>query len=100
MTKAGVLSFIAQGRVRGTTKDVRITIGTYGVWEIDDARRRAEDYRRLFEDGSDPLALKAQQRAQQVTLGEVAREYLSRPDKLKDSTSKWISYYVDRAFAD
>lgn len=100
VTKAGVFSFIAQGRVRGTTKDVRVTIGTYGAWEIDDARRRAEDYRRLFEDGIDPLALKAQQRAQQVTLDEVAREYLSRPDKLKDSTAKWIRYYVDRAFAD
>lgn len=100
LTKAGVVSFIAQGRVRGTMKDVRVTIGTYGVWEIDEARRRAEDYRRQFEDGVDPVALKAQQLAQQVTLGEVARQYLSRPDKLKDSTAKWIKYYIDRAFAD
>lgn len=100
VTKAGVTTFIAQGRVRGTTKDVRVTIGTYGAWEIDDARRRAEDYRRLFEDGVDPRELKKQHEAEQVTLGTVAKEYLSRPDKLKPSTVKWINYYVDRAFSD
>jgi len=100
VTKAGVCSFIAQGRVRGTTKDRRLTIGTYGAWQIEDARRRAEDYRRLFEDGIDPNDLKKQYEAEQVTLGTVAREYLSRPDKLKPSTVKWINYYVDRVFAD
>ena len=103
VTKAGVFSFIAQGRVRGTTKDRRVTLGSYGSQgglTPEEARRRAEDYRRLFEDGVDPNELRRQREAEQVTLGTVAKEYLSRPDKLKPSTVKWITYYMDRAFAD
>ena len=103
VTKAGVFSFIAQGRVRGTTKDRRVTLGSYGSQgglTPEEARRRAEDYRRLFEDGVDPNELRRQHEAEQVTLGTVAKEYLSRPDKLKPSTVKWITYYMDRAFAD
>jgi len=106
VTPKGVTTFIAQGRVRGTTKDVRVTIGTYGAWLVDDARRKAEEYRRLFEDGIDPRELKKQaeeQRKQeaavQVSLGAVATEYLAI-GKLKPTTEKWISYYVEKVFAD
>ena len=52
VTKGGVFSFICQGRVRGTTKDVRLTIGTYGAWQLEDAQRKADYYRQLFEGGN------------------------------------------------
>ena len=100
VTPKGVTTFICQGRVRGTTKDVRLTIGTFGAWTVDDARRRAEDYRRLFEDGIDPRQLKKQEEAERVTLGQVATAYLSRPEKLKASTEEWTRYYVEKVFAD
>jgi integrase len=106
VTKAGVFSFIAQGRVRGTTKDVRLTIGTYGAWSLEDAQRKANYYRQLFEDGVDPRDLKREAQEQQkqdeaarVSLGTVATEYLSIGN-LKPTTVKWITYYVDKVFAD
>ena len=100
VTKAGVTTFIAQGRVAGTTKDIRVSIGTYGAWTVDDARRRAEELRHQFEDGIDPREVKKQAAAEQVTLGTVATQYLSRPDKLKPSSETWTRYYVEKVFAD
>ena len=77
----GVKTFVAQGRVRGATSDIRITIGTYGAWLIDsyddrDARRKANELRQQFEDGIDPREVRKQEAAQQVTLGTVATAYL------------------------
>lgn len=100
ITKAGVFSFVCQGRVRGTTKDVRVTIGTYGAWQLEQAAEQADIYRHLFERGIDPRELKKKHEAEQVSLGTVATDYLARPDQLKPSTVKWITYYMDRAFAD
>lgn len=102
VTKAGVFSFIAQGRVRGTTKDRRVTLGSYGSQgglTPEEARRRAEDYRRLFEDGVDPNELRRQHEAEQVTLGTVATAYLGR-DALKPSTRTWYEYYLKKVFSD
>ena len=101
----GVKTFVAQGRVRGATSDIRITIGTYGAWLIDsyddrDARRKANELRQQFEDGIDPREVRKQEAAQKVTLGTVATAYLSRPDKLKPTSEKWTRYYVEKVFAD
>jgi integrase len=96
VTPTGKAVFICQGRIAGTTTDVRLTIGTYSeALTPDKARQQADIYRHQFEQGMDPRKVKAQKRAEQVTLGDVAREYLAR-DKLKDSTSKWIGFYVDK----
>ena len=100
VTPKGVTTFIAQGRVRGTSTDARVTIGTYGAWTVDDARRRAEELRHQFEDGIDPRQVKKQEAAQQVTLGTVATQYLSRPEKLKPTSEAWTRYYVEKVFAD
>lgn len=54
VTPTGLAKFIAQGRVRGTEVDVRMTIGSYGAWTVDDARRKADEYRHQFEDESIP----------------------------------------------
>ncbi|WP_343115442.1 integrase family protein [Ostreiculturibacter nitratireducens] len=102
VTKGGVFSFICQGRVRGTTKDRRVTIGSYGVkggLTLEEAQGRADDYRKLFQDGVDPNDLKKKHEVEMVTLGAVAEEYLAIGN-LKPTTVKWINYYTDRVFAD
>ena len=100
VTKTGITTFVAQGRVRGSKTDIRVTIGTCGAWTLDDARRRAEELRHQFEDGIDPRELRKQEAAQKVTLGDVAKAYLARPEKLKPTSEKWTRYYVEKVFGD
>jgi len=100
VTPTGLSKFIAQGRVRGTTKDVRVTIGTYGAWTVDEARRRADEYRHQFEQGVDPREVEREKRAASVTLQQVLDAYVSRPGKLKDSTAKEMRRHVAKAFPD
>lgn len=109
VTPKGVISFVAQGRVKGTTTDRRTTIGTYGAWTVDDARRKAEEYRHQLEDGVDPQQAKKeaekqaeddkQAKAAQVTLGDVSNEYLAI-GRLKPKTAHWFTYYVNTTLAD
>lgn len=98
VTPTGLSKFIAQGRVRGTTKDVRVTIGTYGAWTVDEARRRADEYRHQFEQGIDPREVERERRVASVTLQHVLDAYVGRPGKLKDSTAKEMRRHVTRAF--
>jgi integrase len=99
VTKTGITTFIAQGRVKGSTTDIRVTIGTYGAWTVDDARRRAEELRHQFEDGIDPRALRKEEAAQKVTLGDVAKDYLAL-GRLRPTTAKWYEFYMNKVFAD
>jgi hypothetical protein len=99
VTPTGLSKFIAQGRVRGTTTDVRVTIGSYGAWTVDAARRKADEYRHLFERGIDPREVAREQKAMQVTLQEVSDAYLSRPGKLKARTAAEYRRHVDQVFA-
>lgn len=98
VTPTGLSKFIAQGRVRRTTKDVRVTIGTYGAWTVDQARRRADEYRHQFEQGIDPRDVAREKRAASVSLQEVLDAYLGRVGKLKDSTAKEMRRHVGKAF--
>lgn len=97
ITPTGLSKFIAQGRVRGTTKDVRVTIGTYGAWTVDEARRRADEYRHQFEQGIDPRDVAREKRASSVTLQQVLDAYVGRPGKLKESTAKEMRRHVAKA---
>src|SRR6185369_13455533 len=99
VTPTGLAKFIAQGRVRGTTTDVRVTIGSYGAWTVDEARRKADEYRHLFEQGIDPREVAREQKAMQVTLQEVLDAYVGRPGKLKASTAAEYRRHVEQAFA-
>jgi integrase len=100
VTPTGKAVFICQGRIAGTGTDVRLTIGTYSdALTPEAARKKADLYRHQLEQGIDPRELKKQHQAEQVTLGDVAKEYLAR-DKLRPSTAQWISYFVDKVFAD
>lgn len=100
ITKGGVYSYICQGRVRGTTKDRRVTIGTYGAWQLEDAQRKADYYRQLFEDGMDPSEVKKQREAELVTLRQAMEDYVSRPGALKPATAAEYRRTVERTLAD
>ena len=99
VTPTGLAKFIAQGRVRGTTKDVRITIGSYGAWTVDEARRRADEYRHQFEQGIDPREIAREQKAMQVTLQDVLDNYVGRPGKLRATTAAEYRRHVEQVFA-
>jgi integrase len=97
---SGKATFIYQGRIDGTTTDVRVTIGTYGAWEIEQARKQADELRHQCEAGIDPRAAKKQKQGEQVTLGDICTAYLNRPKAMKQTTKDWFTYYVDRVFED
>ena len=98
VTASGAASFIVQGTVKGQKKERRITIGSYGAWTVDDARRRAEEYKHKFEDGIDPVDEKKQDAALLITLQQVCDSYVGRPGKLKDSTASEYRRHVERVF--
>jgi len=96
---SGKATFITQGRVRGSDKEARLTIGTYGAWTVADARRRAEEYKHQFEDGQDPRALRRQDEAGKVTLRQVADAYMGRDGKLRDTTKAEMNRHINKVFA-
>ncbi|WP_126175025.1 tyrosine-type recombinase/integrase [Tsuneonella rigui] len=98
VTPTGLSKFIAQGRVRGTTNDVRVTIGSYGAWTVEQARRKADEYRHQFEQGVDPRELERERKALGVTLQEVCDAYVGRPGKLRASTADEIKRHVAKVF--
>jgi integrase len=54
VTAAGARSFILNYRTKGG-RERRITIGTFPNWTIGAARIKAREFKRLVEDGGDPL---------------------------------------------
>lgn len=100
VTASGAASFVVQGMIAGQSKEARITIGTYGAWTVDDARRRAEEHKHQFEDGIDPREVKKQDEAMKVTLRQVADAYFDRPGQpLRDSTKAEMNRHIDKVFA-
>ena len=74
---SGVMSFIAQydfGGRAGSTR--RATIGRFGDWTADDARKEAEDILIAAKRGVDHVEAKAKRKAE-LTLGELCDEILS-----------------------
>lgn len=100
VTPKGVKTFIAQGRIKDTTTDRRVTIGTFGAWTVDQAREDAERYRGMFERGIDPVALKKQRAAEVVTLRQVMETFLARPGALKPNTAEEYRRNVERVLSD
>jgi integrase len=100
VTASGAASFIVQGMIAGQSKEARLTIGSYGAWTVDDARRRAEQYKHQFEDGIDPREAKKQDEAAKVTLRQVADAYFDRPGQpLRESTKAEMNRHIDKVFA-
>ncbi len=101
VTTRGRYSFIVQGRVEGGNSfAARITIGSYGVFTVDQARDVAREHLRSMRMGTDPRAAKKADEAQRVSLGTVMEAYVSRPGKLKESSAATIRRHVVTTFAD
>jgi integrase len=99
VTPTGKATFIVQGRVEGSAKEARITIGAYGVFTVDQAREVAREHLRNMRRGVDPRDLKRQEEALKVTLGQVCQAYVTRPGKLKASTAAEYERQVETVFA-
>lgn len=99
VTASGAASFIVQGMIAGQAREARITIGSYGAWTVDDARRRAEQYKHQFEDGIDPRDVAKQDAAMRISLMDVCTAYTTRPGKLKASTAAEYQRHVEKVFA-
>lgn len=101
ITPTGKINFIVQGRVEGSGKEARITIGAYGVFTVDQARNVAREHLRTMRMGTDPREAKKQDAAMQVTLRQVADAYFDRPGQpLRDSTKAEMNRHIDKVFAD
>jgi integrase len=94
----GKLTFIVQGRVNGSGKEARLTIGSYGVFTPDQARDVAREHLRSMRLGIDPRDVKRQDEAAKVTLRQVADAYFARPGMLKESTKTEMERHVSRVF--
>ncbi|MCK9543039.1 MAG: integrase arm-type DNA-binding domain-containing protein [Novosphingobium sp.] len=99
VTASGAASFIMQGTVKGQKKERRVTIGSYGAWTVDQARRRAEEIGHQLEDGIDPVEERKQAEASKVTLRQVADAYMNRPTKMRESTKGEMNRHIDKVFA-
>jgi len=96
VTAAGKATFIVQGRIGGgrDVPSVRITIGNFGTFSVDQARDEAREHLRSMRKGIDPRASKKADAAQKVTLSEVCTAYITRPGKLKPSSKAAIERHV------
>lgn len=96
VTAAGKRVFIAQGRVHG--KAVCFTIGPFGTFTEEKARKRAQAILQDMREGIDPRDAKKQEEALKVTLRQVADDYVSRPGKLKASSKATVERHVVTTF--
>ena len=96
ITPTGKITFVVQGRVDGSGKEARITIGAYGVFTVDQARDVAREHLRSMRMGIDPRDAKKADEAAKVTLAQVMEAYLARPLQLKDSTKAEMRRHVEQ----
>lgn len=100
ITPTGKITFVVQGRVEGSGKEARITIGAYGVFTVEQARDVAREHLRTMRMGGDPRAIKKQDEAMKVTLRQVADAYFARPGQpLRESTKAEMNRHIDKVFA-
>ena len=85
VTPTGRKTYVFEARLNGAT--VRISIGTLKDWPIEDARAKANDLKRLVDQGTDPREVerdrqtaaaekKADAAAHAVTIGEAWERYI------------------------
>jgi len=94
-TKTGI-KFICQGRVNG--RERRVTLGKYGTFAPDQARKQARQILQDMANGIDPVAEREKKVAEQITLGEIAEQYIKDRD-LKQSTINDINKHLRNIFS-
>lgn len=97
-TPKGKITFVVQGRVEGSGKEARITIGAYGVFTVDQARDVAKEHLRSMRMGSDPRDVKKQSEAMKISLQAICDSYVARPGKLKATSKEAIERHVRTTF--
>lgn len=97
VTASGVRSFVAQGRVNG--KATITTIGRYGLFTEDAARKKAIKVLQDMRDGINPRAANKAEAAMKVSLQDTLEAYVGRPGKLKDSTAREYRRHVEVTFS-
>lgn len=98
VTSTGKRVFMVMGRVKG--KQVQFTIGNYGTYTEDTARKKAQKVLQQMREGIDPRDAQKEDAAAKVTLREVATEYLhGRPGMLRDTTIVEKDRHVEQVFA-
>ena len=104
VTASGAKSYIVQGRVKGTGKESRYTIGPCNLLGTDEARKRALSRLLEMHDGKNPQAEKKKRQAQGVTLREVMQDYIenkrTKHGPLRPSSKSDIEKCVTKQFGD
>lgn len=95
VTKTGI-RFICQGRVNG--RERRITLGKYGIFTTDQARKQARQFLQDMANGIDPVVERQKREAEQVTLGEIAAQYI-KDRNLKPLTVDDINRHLNNIFS-
>lgn len=97
VTSRGKRVFVAMGRVKGMP--VQLTIGTFGAYTEENARKRAQKLLQQMREGIDPRDEKKEDEAAKVTLREVADAYFARPGMLKETSKVEMDRHVEQVFA-
>jgi len=92
---SGKKSFFVQGRCNG--KSIKKNIGPYGVWTPDQARDKAKDMLRDMDNGIHPDATARAEKAEGMTLRDVADAYL-RDRPLKPNSVRSIEWHITHSF--
>jgi integrase len=98
ITSTGKRVFMVMGRVRG--RQVQFTIGNYGAYTEELARKTAQSVLQQMREGIDPRDKRKEDAAAKVTLREVANEYFyNRPGMLREATLVEKERHIERVFA-
>ena len=113
--RAGTKAFVFQGRVKGSAKEIRTTLGRCDEMSPDQARAKVDQLRSSLTDGVDPIAAKREAvqkiaedadraRLEGVTLRQVMQHYIekkkTRHGPLKPKSVADIKRHVDKSFAE
>jgi integrase len=88
--------FFVMGRVN--SKLVQFTVGAFGTYTEEQARKRAQSILQDMREGIDPREAKREDAAVKVTLAEVGADYVLRRD-LKESSKRTIERHLKTTFA-
>ncbi|NLA75835.1 MAG: DUF4102 domain-containing protein, partial [Deltaproteobacteria bacterium] len=98
VSPGGTITFVAQGRIRGTTR--RVSLGKYGILTVQQARVMAQSELLKMIKGVDPVKEKIKQDVYGKTLREISADYLLDRKNLKESSRQDILRHVKTSFHD
>lgn len=99
VTPAGRISYLVQGRVDGSGKSIRLSIGPCNVFTVEQARDAAREHLRTMRMGQDPRDLKRQRQTLALTLKQISDDYVARPGRLKPRSRAVIERHIVTTFA-